>query len=111
VLCGFLTTWLDDQVKTPLYQDVPKSFHEFVLMNQEISRFCPVASTADIFLVAGTSMLVYPAAGLIDYVRPEIPKYVIDPKVPEVRHSPNLHFIPEKASVGMEIVRRKIVAA
>jgi NAD-dependent deacetylase len=70
-----------------------------------------IASTADIFLVVGTSMLVYPAAGLIDYVRPEIPKYVIDPKVPEVRHSPNLHFIPEKASIGMEIVRRKIVAA
>jgi NAD-dependent deacetylase len=67
-----------------------------------------IASTADIFLVVGTSMLVYPAAGLIDYVRPETPKYVVDPKVPEVRHSPNLHFIAEKASVGMEIVRQKI---
>jgi NAD-dependent deacetylase len=67
-----------------------------------------IAATADIFLVVGTSMLVYPAAGLIDYVPAEIPKYIIDPKVPDVRHSPNLHFIPEKASVGMAIVSQKI---
>src|SRR6185437_11256620 len=43
------------------------------------------AGTADVFIVVGTSLQVYPAAGLIDYVASEIPKYVIDPNMPEVR--------------------------
>ncbi|CAN5454936.1 NAD-dependent deacylase [soil metagenome] len=68
-----------------------------------------VASLADIFLVVGTSMAVYPAAGLIDYVDKNVPKFIVDPKVPELRNSPNLFFIAEKASVGMEMVRRKIL--
>jgi NAD-dependent deacetylase len=42
-----------------------------------------IASGADIFLVVGTSMVVYPAAGLIDYVPTQVKKYVIDPKKPE----------------------------
>src|SRR5688500_18422482 len=44
------------------------------------------ASRADIFVVVGTSMAVYPAAGLIDYVPYDTPKYIVDPKVPELRH-------------------------
>lgn len=39
-----------------------------------------IASEADVFLVVGTSMVVFPAAGLIDYVRDRVPKYVVDPK-------------------------------
>lgn len=39
-----------------------------------------VAQKADIFLVIGTSLNVYPAAGLINYVRPSVPVYLIDPK-------------------------------
>ena len=68
-----------------------------------------IASRAEIFLVVGTSMVVYPAAGLIDYVLSEVPKFIVDPKVPEVRRFPNLHFIPEKASVGMEIVKKRLL--
>ena len=40
--------------------------------------------TADIFIIVGTSLQVYPAAGLLDYVADEIPKYVIDPNMPSV---------------------------
>jgi len=65
-----------------------------------------IASNADIFLVVGTSMVVYPAAGLIDYVPDRVKKYIIDPKKPEILHIPNLEFITEKASVGMERVRK-----
>ncbi len=60
-----------------------------------------IASSADIFLVVGTSMVVYPAASLIDYVPTEVKKYVIDPGRPEIVHVPNLEFIHEKASTGM----------
>ncbi len=82
-------------------------FGEMVPMMETAAN---VASGADIFLVVGTSLVVYPAAGLIDYVRPEVPKYIIDPKIPEVRASAHIHFIAEKASVGMEVVREKLLA-
>lgn len=70
-----------------------------------------VAATADAFMVVGTSMVVYPAAGLIDFVPEEAPKVVVDPNVPEIRPSSNLHFITEPASTGVEkaieIITRK----
>ncbi|HTH56196.1 MAG TPA: NAD-dependent deacylase [Cyclobacteriaceae bacterium] len=62
-------------------------------------------SLADVFLVVGTSLVVYPAAGLIHAVPGHVPKYIVDPKTPEVNPMPNLHFVAEKASVGMEKVR------
>jgi NAD-dependent deacetylase len=65
-----------------------------------------IASGADLFLVVGTSMVVYPAAGLIDYVPDNVKKYVVDPKKPEILHVPNLEFITEKASVGMEKLKQ-----
>lgn len=65
-----------------------------------------ITSTAEIFLVVGTSMVVYPAASLIDYVRDDVKKYVVDPKKPEIYHVPNLEFITEKASVGMEKLKQ-----
>ena len=64
-----------------------------------------IANEADYFIVAGTSMLVYPAAGLIEYVRREVPKYIVDPNKPGVSAGPDVHFIAEKASTGMEKVK------
>ncbi len=64
-----------------------------------------IANEADYFIVAGTSMLVYPAAGLIEYVKREVPKYIVDPNKPQVSAGPNVHFIVEKASTGMEKVK------
>lgn len=64
-----------------------------------------IANHADYFIVAGTSMLVYPAAGLIEYVRREVPKYIVDPNKPQVSAGPSVHFFVEKASTGMEKVK------
>jgi NAD-dependent deacetylase len=61
-----------------------------------------IANEADVFVVAGTSMVVYPAAGLIEYVRREVPKYIVDPNKPQVSAGPSVQFIIEKASTGME---------
>ncbi len=55
---------------------------------------------ADILLIIGTSMVVYPAAGLIHYAPKNIPIYLIDPRPADVQN-PNLHIIKEKASIGM----------
>jgi len=67
-----------------------------------------IASQADVFLVVGTSMVVYPAAGLIDYVPMDVPKFIIDPKIPDVRPMPQIHFIAKKASTGMEEMRERL---
>ncbi len=70
-----------------------------------------LASEADIFAVIGTSMAVYPAAGLIDYVKSEVPKFIIDPNIPDTKKYKNLHKIAEKASIGVpqfaEILRNE----
>lgn len=66
------------------------------------------ASKADIFIVVGTSMVVYPAAGLIHYVSIDAWKYVVDPNLPEMRPMPLLKMYAEKASTGMEKVKEDI---
>ncbi len=77
-------------------------FGEAVPMMETAAR---IASEADVFVVVGTSMQVYPAAGLIDYVKRGVPKYLVDPKVPDLSHIPNLHIIADKASTGMAQLR------
>ncbi|MBU2884929.1 NAD-dependent deacylase [Gilvimarinus agarilyticus] len=56
---------------------------------------------ADILLVVGTSLVVYPAASLMSYTRAGIPKYVIDPKMPELPKDSMLYCVEEKASTGV----------
>ena len=66
-------------------------------------RACEIAATADVMVVVGTSLAVYPAAMLVRYARPEVPIYVIDPGEPDTRMIRNpLHHIKEKATVGMQ---------
>ncbi len=60
-----------------------------------------IVSEADILIVIGTSMAVYPAASLINYVRKDIPKYYIDPKAFQVSGISNLNIINEKAGIGV----------
>jgi NAD-dependent deacetylase len=67
------------------------------------------ALTADIFLVIGTSMLVYPAAGLINYIDKNIPKYIIDPKLPDISNRENLFMVAKKAGEGVPEVARKLI--
>ena len=57
--------------------------------------------TADIFIVVGTSLQVYPAAGLLDYVPSTSPKYIVDPNIPIVEATPNLICIQDKAASGL----------
>ena len=74
-----------------------------------IETAAAIASKADIFLVVGTSMVVYPAASLINYVSYDTPKFVVDPKLPDVVNIPMLQMIADKASTGMERVRVELM--
>ena len=67
----------------------------------------PMVEAADILLVVGTSMQVYPAAGLVNYTRPGVPVFVIDPVRPDF-YMKNVTYIEEKASVGMNILKSKL---
>lgn len=68
-----------------------------------------LAEKADYFVVIGTSLAVYPAAGLIDYTPNEIPKYLIDPSDVKVNGIANLTVIKEKASIGMSILANALL--
>ncbi len=65
-----------------------------------------LSSKADIYIVIGTSLNVYPAAALLNYVPNYIPKYLIDPNGSEVAGIRNLTVIKEKAGKGLpELVK------
>lgn len=60
-----------------------------------------IMSSAEIFVVIGTSLLVYPAAGLVDYAPPYIPKFIIDKNIPYTATIKNLTSIEKTASEGV----------
>jgi NAD-dependent deacetylase len=68
-----------------------------------------IVERADILVIIGTSMIVYPAAGLINYVAPRVPIYIIDPNEVEVLLTRNIEIIREKAGTGVAILREKLI--
>lgn len=73
-------------------------FGEPVPMIHEAAK---LASQADIFIVIGTSMVVYPAASLIHYVSVDVPKYYVDPQAFDVHGVKNLKVISQNAGTGV----------
>ena len=61
-------------------------------------------SEAEIFVIIGTSMNVYPAAGLINYVPPSAPIYIIDPNEVPVGSHPRIRVIRKNAGEGVQIL-------
>jgi NAD-dependent deacetylase len=68
-----------------------------------IEKAIEICETADILMIIGTSMQVYPAAGLMHYVPQNTPTYFIDPK-PNIDSKENLTVISETATVGVKKV-------
>lgn len=76
-----------------------------VFFGESVPMIEPAAeevAKADLFVVIGTSLVVYPAAGLLRYVRPGVPVYVIDPKPVNTGDTPHVTFIHKTASEGMK---------
>lgn len=63
-----------------------------------------LVKTADVFLIVGTSLVVYPAAGLVNYAPWEIPKFIVDRKIPYTSSLYRLTTIEKPASEGMKDV-------
>jgi len=70
-------------------------------MVPEMERAYLIAEQAAVFIVVGTSLAVYPAAGLIDYVPHNTPKFLVDPSDVKVNRITNLTVIKEKAGIGL----------
>ena len=64
---------------------------------------------ADIFVIIGTSLNVYPAAGLLNYVQPQVPVYLIDPKQVNVASGRNVKVIQKGASEGMMELKKMLL--
>ena len=68
----------------------------------KIEEAIPVVYNADIFVVVGTSLIVYPAAGLVNYAAPHIPKYIIDKRIPYTSSIENITAIEKPATEGVK---------
>lgn len=69
-----------------------------------------IVEQADILIVIGTSLQVYPAAGLINYVAQNVPVYYIDPKPATIYDLPNpLEVMPFAATEGMKMLRKLLI--
>lgn len=69
-----------------------------------------LAAKADIFIVIGTSLQVYPAASLIHYVKSDSPKFLIDPKADLTLKLPNLQIIAQPAGVAVPLLVSKLLS-
>ena len=74
-------------------------FGESVPMIETAIDYC---EQADVFLIIGTSLNGYPAAGLLNYVPSHVPVYLIDPKQVPIASGRSVHIIQKGASAGME---------
>ena len=73
-----------------------------------IEKAADIAGLADIFVVIGTSLVVYPAAGLLNYAPPQIPKFIIDKNIPFTQSVSNLSAIETAASDGIKILEKRL---
>ena len=90
-----------------------KSFPERLIGPGEpvpmFERAVELVRGADVLIVAGTSLAVYPAASLVRYVRPEVPVYLVDPGNPDTAWIRNpLTHIRERSAVGMPRLVREL---
>lgn len=78
-------------------------------MVPEMDNAMKIAKKADIFLVIGTSMQVYPAAGLIHYIPDNCEIFIIDPYL-ENQFTKNENFLKTSATEGMKILKKKLLS-
>lgn len=71
-----------------------------------IEKAIEYVETADVFLIIGTSLNVYPAAGLLNYVPRDVPVYLIDPKEVPIASDRKVYTIRKGASDGMEELKK-----
>ena len=110
----YILDWQDDLNFGDLDENKNQLRPHIVWFGEEVPALeeaINITEKADYFAVIGTSLQVYPAAGLIDYTSRETPLFYIDPKPIKISNLKNpLEVIPEMASIGVEIMRNKLLS-
>jgi NAD-dependent deacetylase len=75
-----------------------------------IEQAIPIVQGSDIFVVVGTSLVVYPAAGLVHYAPSTVPKFIIDKKIPYTSSIHNLKAIESSATEGMKELKAALLS-
>lgn len=78
-------------------------------MVPEMDNAIELVQQADIFIVVGTSLNVYPAANLLDYASAEIPKFYVDPNPDLVYNFADIKVIKQKAGIGLPDLADKLI--
>jgi len=97
--------WEDDLNEGDKAEDGAQLRPHIVWFGEEvplIEKASAIVSTADLVLIIGTSMVVYPAAGLIHYAPKGSPIYLIDPQLPEIQSISRIIGIEATATKGMK---------
>lgn len=76
----------------------------------KLEEAIPFFEEADIVIVAGTSLEVYPAASLVHYARPRAIKYLVDPKMPSSFTLKGFHFDVNTAAIGLPKLVDKLIS-
>jgi NAD-dependent deacetylase len=74
-----------------------------------IEQAIPLVQSADIFIIVGTSLVVYPAAGLVSYARPGIPKFILDRRIPYTSSVYNVKSIEKPAGEGIKELMEELL--
>lgn len=112
---NYILDWQDDLNFGDLDENNNQLRPHIVWFGEEVPALeeaIALTQKADYFAVIGTSLQVYPAAGLIEFTNAETPVFYIDPKpikIPNLRN--RLDVIPEVASEGMKTLKKKLLAA
>ena len=108
----------DETIITEIKEDIKlgdlaedgSQFRPYIVWFEEpvpkIEEAVPIVYAADIFVVVGTSLVVYPAAGLINYVALETPKFIVDKKIPYTSPMRNITLIEKPATEGVGDLKR-----
>lgn len=103
----------DDILPGDLAEDGGQLRPHIVWFDEQVTKIPEaqfIVSTADIFVVVGTSLQVYPAAGLLNYTQAGVPVYLIDKTNPLSYHNPNVHFIELPATQGVKALAEILAA-
>ena len=104
--------WEDDLHLGDLAEDGAQLRPHIVWFGEPVPAFekaQQLVSEADILLIIGTSMQVYPAAGLIYSLQPQAEIFYIDPNPAPFHTSNKLHIIPEKATIGVPQIVKNLI--
>ena len=110
---NYILDWQDDLNFGDLDENKNQLRPHIVWFGEEVPALdeaITLTQSADYFAVIGTSLQVYPAAGLIDFTSWETPIFYIDPKpikIPNLRNP--LEVIPEVASKGVAFMKEKLL--